>query len=242
MKHSRLPLVLFMLLGAIYPAVALAQASNTCGNQVEKGDIYPCCSNGGNCTWWAWKEAKDFWGVSLLNWGSANQWASNLEGSGYSLSPVPSVNTIAVSTNHDHVAWVTSVNYSAMTLEVSEMNCGYYPGNVDAAPYSFSFFENGFVFPKSSNPSPSLTGISANPTHSSNNQVLTVYGTNFPTQFVYVTFPSGGHAVLTGSGQIPFYSPTYMDLNMTFGASGTWTVQAESSTGELSNPYSFWVY
>ncbi|MEK7845733.1 MAG: CHAP domain-containing protein, partial [Nitrospinota bacterium] len=81
---------------SINNAAINAAGTSSCGESY--GNPYPCCKNGGNCTWWAWKMAKENWRVSLPIWGDAYQWLNNAESSGYQTTPTPEVNSIAVNT------------------------------------------------------------------------------------------------------------------------------------------------
>ena len=64
-------------------AASHAPAVNFCGGQSHVNacgrptNIYPCCPNGGNCTWWAWESVCRNWNVGLVNWGNANTWAGH---------------------------------------------------------------------------------------------------------------------------------------------------------------------
>jgi hypothetical protein len=106
---------------------------------------YPCCSNGGNCTWWAWEQACCHWAVGLPGWGNANQWAGNAKTNPkYDVLSSPVVGSIAVrvSGSYGHVAWVTAVNGSKIT--VTEQNCWGGWGH-QTSTYSASYFDGGFV-------------------------------------------------------------------------------------------------
>lgn len=127
-------------------------AETSCGGYTSYENPYPCksaCSKNGNCTWWAWKSAKEIWGVSLPKWGNASSWAKNAKRAGYTVSFTPEVNTIAVSTRgkNGHVAWVTRI-VGASKIEVSEMACGSYDG-AKIKIYSKSYFNGGFIYKKS---------------------------------------------------------------------------------------------
>ena len=54
---------------------------------------YPCCDNGGNCTWWAWHAACCNWGVGCPGWGNAHSWLGNAQASGYPTTSTPTVGT-----------------------------------------------------------------------------------------------------------------------------------------------------
>ncbi len=106
---------------------------------------FPCCSNGGNCTWWAWHMACCNWGVDVPPRGNANTWAGSLAAGGYYLSSWPAVGRIACrnSGTYGHVAWVTGVSGDYVT--VSEMNCW---GNYGARTYTYhkSYFDGGYAY------------------------------------------------------------------------------------------------
>jgi len=140
-------LAVVLLLGR--PAGAVSQ----CGDQNDSckcgvNNPYPCCSNGGNCTWWAWEAACCNWGVGLPGWGNANQWAGNAKANPkYEVKSAPVAGSIGVrvSGTYGHVVWVKSVSGSSIT--VSEMNCwgGY---GMQTATYSANYFDGGFIVQK----------------------------------------------------------------------------------------------
>jgi len=97
--------------------------SYACGT----GNPYPCCDNGGNCTWWSWDRACRYWGEALPGWGNAHSWLRNAEQDGYPTSTEPQVGTIACDSNntlsrYGHVCWVLQV--TPTHIYVSEQNCG----------------------------------------------------------------------------------------------------------------------
>ncbi|TMP83305.1 hypothetical protein CWB73_02195 [Pseudoalteromonas phenolica] len=117
------------------------QAQERCGNFTSSGNPFPCCDNNkngseldsvdGNCTWFAWKMAKDNWGYSLEQRTSAWRWdmdhhrAQNRE-SGYIFSKIPKPGTVAIQdrsskNRYGHVAWIDEV-YGNQLL-VKEQNC-----------------------------------------------------------------------------------------------------------------------
>ena len=149
---ARLLFVLGVLLAA-RPAAAVYQ----CGDQTDDchcGDYdpYPCCDNGGNCTWWAWEAACCNWAVALPGWGNANQWVGNASAdANYDVLAYPVVGAIAckVSGTYGHVAWVTTL--SGAGIDVTEENCC--TGcNYGMRAYSYSdwhHFDGGFIIRKS---------------------------------------------------------------------------------------------
>lgn len=140
--------LLALLLGA-----GEAGAVYQCGDQKDDcqcgmNNPYPCCSNGGNCTWWAWEAACCNWKVGLPGWGNANQWAGNAKAHpSYEVLSKPVVGSIGVkaSGSYGHVVWVTKV--SGSTITVTEMNCwGNY--GMRSRTYSASYFDGGFIVRK----------------------------------------------------------------------------------------------
>lgn len=119
------------------------QHQNTCGRSTN---IYPCCPNGSNCTWWAWEMVCRNWNVSLVNWGNANTWAGHANvDPNYDLVG-PTVGSIATSTlgRYGHVAWVIGVGGGRVT--VTEQNCCTgCSANVRTIGYPVSKFNSGFV-------------------------------------------------------------------------------------------------
>ena len=130
---------------------ATAHAVYQCGDQVDTcqcgaNNPYPCCDNGGNCTWYAWEAACCAWGVGLPGWGNANQWHGNAAANAsYQVLSSPVVSSIANNdtTSYGHVAFTTSLNGGG-NISVHEENCwgGY---GMDSANYSASWFTGGFI-------------------------------------------------------------------------------------------------
>lgn len=136
--------------------VLLDVAASSCGGIYDSANPFPCCSNGGNCTWWAWHMAHNNWGITATNSPSlrdARFWASDASANGFPVTPSPAVNTIAVNTTasvggivYGHVAWVEQV--VGDTVIVSEMVCGGGYGPTYNKSYSASYFNGGFIHNK----------------------------------------------------------------------------------------------
>ena len=149
------PLLAALLAAAALVAPSTARADYSCGGQNDtcqcgKNNPYPCCDNGGNCTWWAWHSACCNWGVGLPGWGNANTWAQYAKGNGdFEVIGYPVPNSIATSTKggYGHVAWVISV--SGGTITVSEENCcGTCGWGMGVRTYSASYFNSGYIIRK----------------------------------------------------------------------------------------------
>ncbi len=132
-----------------------AHAVTQCGDQSDTcqcgaNNPFPCCDNGGNCTWWAWQAACCNWGVSVPMLGNANTWAGVAASDpNYTVLPNPVPNSIGcrASGSYGHVVWVTAVDGS--TISVTEMNCwGNY--GMRTATYNASYFDGGYIVLKSS--------------------------------------------------------------------------------------------
>jgi MYXO-CTERM domain-containing protein len=148
MRAARLAVAVVIALAA-RPAAAVYQ----CGDQTDDChcggyDPYPCCDNGGNCTWWAWEAACCNWAVVLPGWGNANQWRGNaLADPDYDVLDYPVTGSIAnrISGTYGHVAWV--VGLSGLELTVTEENCC--TGcNYGMRTYTYSdwhHFDGGFI-------------------------------------------------------------------------------------------------
>jgi len=148
---TRLPAVLalsFVLLG-----VPRAHAVYECGGQYDtcqcgRNNPYPCCDNGGNCTWWAWHAACCNWGIGLPGWGNANQWYGNAQANGnyavlgYAVGGAVACRTLGT---YGHVAWAEWV--SGGTLHVTEQNCW---GNWGMRGWNYNpgYFQ-GYILPSS---------------------------------------------------------------------------------------------
>lgn len=111
---------------------------------------YPCCDNGGNCTWYAWHSACCHWGIGLPGWGNANTWAQYASANAnFEVLSYPVVGAIAcrASGTYGHVAYVVGISGANITVE--EQNCC-----VNCAPgvrtwtYAASFYDGGFIIPR----------------------------------------------------------------------------------------------
>ena len=151
---SRLAFALVLAVAA--PANAVYQCGNVKDDcQCGKNNIYPCCDNGGNCTWYAWEMMCCNWGYGPGNWGNANTWASNAASQGHPISGEPIVGAIASSTKgtYGHVAYVVAVNGD--TVVVHEENCcGSCNYGWREHSYNKSYFNSGYIMPKGWSPGP----------------------------------------------------------------------------------------
>jgi surface antigen len=104
-----------------------------CGKQADTcicgaDNLFPCCSNGGNCTWWAWQKACCVWGYDVGTSGNAWEWLGQAQATGHTYSTTPEVDTIAYMGRKEryaplgHVAWVIGIEDDG-SVKVSEMNC-----------------------------------------------------------------------------------------------------------------------
>ena len=86
------------LTGFIFAALATAAtATEQCGDQKSKGNPLPCCDNGANCTWWAWRHAT-LSGWKAIPIGNANKWDDFARANSKTLniSTAPSVGAVGV--------------------------------------------------------------------------------------------------------------------------------------------------
>lgn len=70
-------------------------------------------SYGTNCTWYAWKMAKEKGGVTLPGWGNAKDWYKDAKADGYSVGSSPKAKSIVVWgswTSKGHVGYVEKVS------------------------------------------------------------------------------------------------------------------------------------
>jgi hypothetical protein len=137
-------LALLLASGQAYAVYSCGGVNDTC--QCGRNNPYPCCDNGGNCTWWAWHSACCNWGIGLPGWGNANQWAGNASANGsyavvgYAVAGAVTCRTYGA---YGHVAYATGVNGS--TLYVSEQNCW---GNYGTRNWTYnSNYFNTYILP-----------------------------------------------------------------------------------------------
>ena len=72
------------------------------------------------CTYYAWQQTYERLGIALPAWGNAINWYNAAANAGYSVGTAPAANSIAVWSisghSYGHVAFVTAVNGSQMTI------------------------------------------------------------------------------------------------------------------------------
>ena len=144
------------VLSAISATVLLssqAHAVYQCGDTQDTcicglDNPFPCCSNGGNCTWYAFHAACCGWKVAVPMRGHAKTWAGVARSDpNYEVIPYPVVNSIGCTetTEYGHVAWVTAVSGASIT--VHEQNCGGNYGanirNTNAAEFNAYIIRQG---------------------------------------------------------------------------------------------------
>ncbi|MBU1239577.1 CHAP domain-containing protein, partial [Myxococcota bacterium] len=130
--------------GAVYSCGGVNDTC-TCGAY----NPYPCCDNGGNCTWYAWHSACCHWGMALPGWGNANTWAQYAAANpNYEVLSSPVVGAIAARTlgTYGHVAFVVGVSGASITVE-EENCCTSCAAGVRTWTYDASYFDAGFIIP-----------------------------------------------------------------------------------------------
>lgn len=138
---------LLVLLLSATPALAVYQCGDTqdtcpCG----ANNPYPCCDNGGNCTWYAWHNACCSMDVALPGWGNAKQWTGNARANAsYSVSATPTSNSVSCRDigTYGHVGYVSALNGGG-GIQVKEQSCwGSY--GASTTNYASSYFTGGFI-------------------------------------------------------------------------------------------------
>lgn len=117
------------------------KAADTCGGYTLTGNPFPCCSSGGNCTWWAIYKRSDL--KNKITWGNAGQdWINQANQANLPVYSDPVQGSIVVwGPNGDrsgHVAYVNSVSNSNL-FNISEMNCS---GSVAPGPRDVNVQKN----------------------------------------------------------------------------------------------------
>jgi hypothetical protein len=94
---------------------------------------YPLCSNGANCTHYAWDKFAAL-GIYLPgNLGNAKDWGNNAANQGYQVNATPELHALVVfqpnvdyaDKTYGHVAFVEQV--SGNRIQISEQNCNFTP-------------------------------------------------------------------------------------------------------------------
>lgn len=99
---KKLKNILILLINVIF--ISEVNAASNPYNQTS--------SYGTNCTWYAWKMAKEKAGVSLPGWGNAKDWYKDAKADGYSVGTKAASNSIVVWgtwTSYGHVGYVEKV-------------------------------------------------------------------------------------------------------------------------------------
>lgn len=131
-----------------------SQAVYSCGGVNDTcpcgaSNPYPCCDNGGNCTWYAWHSACCHWDMALPGWGNAQTWAQYANANpNYEVLSYPVVGAIACRTlgTYGHVAFVTAVSGNTITVE-EENCCSTCAAGVRTWNYDASYFDGGYIIP-----------------------------------------------------------------------------------------------
>ena len=164
MKPRLLPLLFSVLLFSVFGAIATgvvasrpAYAGAWCGGSTSNGcacgkvNIYPCCSNDANCTWYAWRSMCCHWNFGPGNWGNANTWAGNAKKNPdvqWLAGPVVGAVATRDLGKFGHVAYVVEV--SGGKVRVEEQNCDYGKGGVLSTWYTSAYFNTGYLVKKGS--------------------------------------------------------------------------------------------
>jgi surface antigen len=236
--------IIFSLLAVLFLMSGTALGATTCLNQTSTGNPYSC-SSGGNCTWWAWKMARENWGDPLLKWGDAKLWADGARKANYTVDTTPTVGAVAVNTTvysaaagyiTGHVAYVVKVDGDY--VYVSEMNYG--SGTIN---YAKQYRKTWFQWYIHSKPRPVITSISPNPRFWSWGDIsYMVYGRNLSyNERVKICWPSGGCTVLSGA-QVPSSDPYFFMMLVTIGQQGMWSITAINNDNRESVPYLFYIW
>ena len=135
---------LLLAIMAALVIVPIAHAGDdTCGGQKSKGNPLSCCPNGGNCTWWAWKMAKEA-GWKAIPIGNANTWDdfARAHSTQLRISKTPSPGAVGVKNSSPyecgtkkkpktcdfgHDGWILGLVYEKGKLtkvSTSQMACG----------------------------------------------------------------------------------------------------------------------
>lgn len=226
-----------------------ASAVPTCAGISSPGNPYPCCNtNKGNCTFYAWHAAKQFWGFSMPTWGTngasnAMYWYDKSKVSGLPTSRTPALYAIAVSST------LSSTGHVGFSLELAnsmillfEQNCGSSATGVTQTWHSISKFNKGYVLSPSSAPSPIASFASGVLYKSNSNQAVKFRVTNVnPGARAVVIFPSGGRATLKDA-QLSSVTNGIITTYMTLSGAGTYSIQFFNENGKYSGLTPFTVY
>jgi surface antigen len=218
-----------------------------CGGLTSANNPYPCCSNGGNCTWFGYYRTDNVWnsirsgnGFPQVSFGNAASWATSARNYSYPVSSESGSRTIGVNStmsSRGHVFFVEIQTWNKLT--VSEMQCDYYYGAKWSVSYNRSVANKGFIYPKPASWRPKVTlSVSGTLYTSSREQSILFSGSNFTTDtIVDVVTPDGSTVSLSGS-QLYRSSSSALWIYPVLGARGYWKFKVVGKDGQRSD----WVY
>lgn len=226
-----------------------AAAVPTCAGVSSPGNPYPCCNtNKGNCTFYAWHAAKQFWGYSMPTWGgngasNAMYWYDKSKAMGLQTSRTPALYAIGVSSTLSptgHVGFALELANNMVLM--FEQNCGSSKMGVTQTWHSVSKFNKGYILSPSTAPSPTASFASGTLYRSNSNQAVKFRVTNVnPGARAVVIFPNGGRATLKDS-QLSNVSNGIITTYMTLSTAGAYSIQFFNENGKYSGMVPFTVY
>lgn len=229
------------------PSSLRSDAVPTCAGVSSPGNPYPCCNtNKGNCTFYAWHAAKQFWGYSMPTWGTngasdAKNWFDKSRASGLPTSATPGLYAIAVSStlsSYGHVAFVLEI--AGNMVLVFEQNCGSSANGITQTWRTISTFNKGYVLSPINAPKPTASLATVGPLFKkSTDQPVQFRVSNLnPGKRAVITFPDGGRWTLK-DGQLSSVQNGVLTAYMALSQRGTYKIQFFNENGKYSDQASF---
>ncbi|HEX9805091.1 MAG TPA: CHAP domain-containing protein, partial [Candidatus Dojkabacteria bacterium] len=142
--------------------VSKSKAVNWCGEYYDPGNPFPCCTQGGNCTWWAIYKRKDLRGV--VEGDAGPSWLTQAVNNGYTVQTSIDQKVVgSIAVWGSHVAYVESLGSNGKIF-ITEMNCESSPPvrseayEINVNNHAGTFY--GFILRKEVNIKPNIIGIS----------------------------------------------------------------------------------
>lgn len=122
---TKIQKIVLLLLCAIITILVVPSKAFAATNPYPNYNYDGIAGDWKNCTWSVWKLVYEELGITLPNWGNAEDWAENASTT-YSIGTTPRENSIVVYKNSGHVAFVTSVSADGTQIYVKEGGYGSY--------------------------------------------------------------------------------------------------------------------
>lgn len=227
------------------------RGTSSCGGVYSANNPYPCCPNGGNCTWWAWHRSTAVFNSiyagnnfpTYASFGDAKTWANNARNYGFPVSSEPGSRTVGVNSwmsGYGHVFFNEILHWNQ--LVTSEMQCYSYYGPRWSVIYDRWRANLGFIYPKPTWWKPRVSATVQPTIYAGTNPVWILFnGQNFTTDtIVDAVAPDGSIVSLSGS-QLYRANSSSLWMQAVLNMRGYWKFKVVGKDGQRSDWSYIWV-